>query len=70
MRELGFGKRSNFAARFAAAVWSLQAKRPHLSPASAVAWVGLRYGDKPGPDTRTTAQRLADRRYNPFGEDN
>lgn len=66
----GYGKPANSWERYWHAFWSLQAKRPALSDVSAAAWVGLRYGDMPGPDNRTTAERLADKRYNPFREEN
>ena len=66
----GYGKPNDFQSRYNFAFMSLLLKRPLLSTVSAAAWVGIRYGDMPGPDNRTTAERLADRRYNPFQEDN
>ena len=61
----GYGKANERYARIVFAMWSLMDKRG-LSKEAAEKWAGLRFGNEPGPDTRTTAQRLADRRYNPF----
>ncbi len=66
----GYGKAEERYARLVFAMWSLMDKRG-LSKEAAEKWAGLRFGDMPGPDNRTTAQRLEDRRYNPFAtEDN
>jgi len=66
----GFGKPQNTQERYWFAADSLKAKRPGLSKESIAAWVWCRLDNGYELKVETTAQRLADRRYNPFGEDN